>query len=93
MHHPVDHSKVRREPASQVARVESLHVEVLRSGQLVYDLPTLGEICQARSQDVEVLDPGIRRLVNPHIYHVSLSQKLWDLKEGLIAAARAENIA
>jgi nicotinate phosphoribosyltransferase len=44
------------------------------------------------SQDVEALDPGIRRLVNPHIYHVSLSQKLWDLKEGLIAAARAENI-
>ncbi len=92
MHHPVDHTKVRREPASQVTRVESLHVAVLRRGHLVYDLPTLDEIRQVRSQDVEALDPGIRRLVNPHIYHVSLSQKLWDLKEGLIAAARAENI-
>lgn len=92
MHHPVDHTKKRREPASQVARVEPLHVEVLRRGQLVYDLPTLDAIRQARVQDVEALDPGIRRLVNPHIYHVSLSQKLWDLKEGLIAAARAENI-
>ena len=92
MHHPVDHTKVRREPASQIAHIEPLHKEVLRAGQLVYDLPSLDEIRQQRIQDIEALDPGIRRLVNPHIYHVSLSQQLWDLKEGLIAAARAENI-
>jgi nicotinate phosphoribosyltransferase len=41
-----------------------------------------------RARDVELLDPGIRRLVNPHIYHVSLSEKLWDLKQELIAEAR-----
>ena len=92
MHHPVDHTKKRREPASQIARVEPLHVEVLRRGELVCELPTLDAIRQARAADVEALDPGIRRLVNPHIYHVSLSQRLLDLKEGLIAAARAENI-
>ena len=34
------------------------------------------------------LDPGVRRLVNPHIYHVSLSQRLWDLKQTLIEAAK-----
>jgi nicotinate phosphoribosyltransferase len=37
------------------------------------------------------LDPGIRRLVNPHIYHVSLSQELWELKQNLIAEARAHD--
>jgi nicotinate phosphoribosyltransferase len=36
---------------------------------------------------VAALDSGIRRLVNPHIYHVSLTQQLWDLKQELIAQA------
>jgi nicotinate phosphoribosyltransferase len=47
----------------------------------------LAEIRALRQRDVEALDPGIRRLVNPHIYHVSLTQKLWDLKQELIAQA------
>jgi len=29
----------------------------------------------------------VRRLVNPHIYHVSLTQALWDLKQSLIDSA------
>jgi nicotinate phosphoribosyltransferase len=31
------------------------------------------------------LDPGVRRLVNPHIYHVSLTERLFALKEALVA--------
>jgi hypothetical protein len=30
------------------------------------------------------LDPGVRRLVNPHIYHVSLTERLFALKEELL---------
>ena len=26
--------------------------------------------------DVELLDPGVRRIMNPHIYHVSLTNRL-----------------
>jgi nicotinate phosphoribosyltransferase len=26
----------------------------------------------------------VRRLINPHIYHVSLSEKLWHLKQELV---------
>ncbi|MBF6594243.1 MAG: nicotinate phosphoribosyltransferase [Thermaceae bacterium] len=37
-----------------------------------------------RQADVETLDPGVRRLINPHTYHVSLSQKLWNLKNQMI---------
>jgi nicotinate phosphoribosyltransferase len=33
---------------------------------------------------VERLDAGVRRIVNPHIYHVSLSQPLWELKQELL---------
>ena len=37
-----------------------------------------------READVERLDPGVRRLMNPHIYHVSLTEKLWNYKQELI---------
>jgi nicotinate phosphoribosyltransferase len=33
----------------------------------------------------------VRRLVNPHIYHVSLSQRLWDLKQALLKSAMARS--
>lgn len=88
LRHPGDHTKYRVLNRRDIASIEPLHVEVLRGGKLVYDLPPLEEIRQRRQQDVEALDPGIRRLVNPHIYHVSLTQKLWDLKQELIAQAR-----
>ena len=42
---------------------------------------------RARIADVERLDPGVRRLINPHIYHVSLSEQLWELKQRLIQTA------
>lgn len=33
------------------------------------------------------LDAGVQRLINPHIYHVSLTQRLWDLRLKLIDSA------
>lgn len=87
LHHPADHTKVRTLRRSTIARFEPLLVETLRTGQLQVDLPPLDELRQRRLRDVEALDPGIRRLVNPHIYHVSLSQTLWDLKQELIRSA------
>ncbi|MCS6827078.1 MAG: nicotinate phosphoribosyltransferase, partial [Caldilinea sp.] len=92
LRHPSDHTKFRTLQPEQISRIEPLHVEVVRQGKLIYDLPTLEEIRRRRADDVEALDPGVRRLVNPHIYHVSLSQKLWDLKQTLIEEALRENI-
>jgi len=92
LRHPSDHTKFRVLQPEQISRLEPLHVEVVRQGKLVYDLPPLEEIRRRRAEDVEALDPGVRRLVNPHIYHVSLSQKLWDLKQALIDEARRDNI-
>jgi nicotinate phosphoribosyltransferase len=40
-----------------------------------------------RRVDISCLDPGVRRLMNPHVYHVSLTQRLWDLKQTLIESA------
>ncbi len=57
---------------------------------LVADLPDLDVLRGRRQAGVARLDPGVRRLVTPHIYHVSLSQRLWDLKQALIREAKGE---
>ena len=44
---------------------------------------------KARVNDVERLDVGVRRLLNPHIYHVSLTNRLWRLKQDLVNSALA----
>jgi nicotinate phosphoribosyltransferase len=92
LRHPGDHTKYRVLQRRDISRIEPLHVPIVRRGELVYTLPSLAEIRTVRERDVDELDPGIRRLVNPHIYHVSISDPLWQLKEDLIAAARRDNI-
>ena len=70
----------------QVSEVESLRVKVLDRGGRIRD--GVGDIEAARARraaDLARLDPGVRRLVNPHTYHVSLSPELSDLKQDLIA--------
>jgi nicotinate phosphoribosyltransferase len=44
-----------------------------------------------RDADLERLDPGVRRLVNPHVYHVSLSDAVAEMKTTLIHEARTGN--
>lgn len=88
LRHPSDHTKFRTLGRDEVSEIEPLLVDVLREGRLVADLPSLDEMRQRRQADVERLDPGVRRLVTPHIYHVSLSQRLWELKQELIREAK-----
>ncbi|MBE2237540.1 MAG: nicotinate phosphoribosyltransferase [Caldilineaceae bacterium] len=93
LRHPSDHTKLRVLQSGQISRIEPLHEAVVRAGKIVYDAPPLEELRRRRVEDVEALDPGVRRLVNPHIYHVSLSEALWNLKQELIAEARRDNIS
>lgn len=86
LRHPSDHTRLRHLLAREISAIEPLHVDILRGGHLVYDLPDLETIRQQRVADVARLDIGVKRLVNPHIYHVSLTQRLWDLKQDLIQA-------
>ncbi|MFO7632675.1 MAG: nicotinate phosphoribosyltransferase [Caldilinea sp.] len=92
LRHPSDHTKLRTLQPEQIRRVEPLHEEIVRTGKIVCDAPPLEEMRRRRVEDIEALDPGVRRLVNPHIYHVSLSEALWDLKQALIAEARRSHI-
>jgi nicotinate phosphoribosyltransferase len=84
LRHPTDHNKYRVLYRDDISQVEPLLVDVLREGEIVADLPDLETMRARRVADVERLDPGVRRIMNPHIYHVSLSQRLWDLKQALI---------
>ena len=61
-----------------------LQVPVFRSGKLVYKLPTLEEIRTYCARQVDTLWNEIKRFDNPQTYYVDLSQKLWDVKYGLL---------
>jgi nicotinate phosphoribosyltransferase len=87
LRHPVDHTKHRTLAQGEISRIEPLLVMVLDTGEIVYELPSIEEMRERRRSDVAQLDDGVRRLVNPHVYHVSLTQRLWDLKQDLIRSA------
>jgi nicotinate phosphoribosyltransferase len=84
LHHPTEYTTHRALERGEVSQAEPLLVDVLKDGRLVYDLPSVEDIRARRQADVERLDPGVRRLVNPHVYHVSLTERLWELKQELM---------
>ena len=63
---------------------KELQVPIFKNGQLVYKCPTLDEIRTYCLQQVDTLWDEVKRFDNPHIYYVDLSQKLWDIKYGLL---------
>ena len=68
--------------------VRELQVPVFEKGELVYDLPALSEIRDYCRQQVHTLWDEVKRFENPHTYYVDLSQKLWDVKHGLLENAK-----
>ncbi len=88
LQHPTQHTKYRVLDRDQVSEIEPLLVDVLRDGELVYETPLIDAMRQTRQADLERLDPGVKRLMNPHAFHVSLSERLWELKQELIQSAQ-----
>ena len=56
----------------------------VKDGKLVYDLPSLDQIRHYCHEQMESLWDEIKRFDNPQTYYVDLSQKLWDIKYGLL---------
>lgn len=88
LRHPADPGKYRKLVSAEISTVEGLLVEILREGKEVAERPDIEAMRLNREMDVDRLDPGVRRIMFPHIYHVSLTQKLWDLKQELVRSAR-----
>ncbi len=63
---------------------KELMVPIFQGGKLVYDVPTLEEVRGYCKAQVETLWDEVKRFDNPHDYYVDLSQKLWDMKYGLL---------
>ena len=88
LHHPHREGVSRHIERSEVTEVEDLLVEVFRDGKRTCPVPGLEEMRARRIADLERLDVGVRRLVNPHIYHVSLTPRMKELQLRLIEDAR-----
>jgi nicotinate phosphoribosyltransferase len=75
------HRTLRKE---QVSATESLLDLVFADGARLDGEPDLESLRKRRQDDLDRLHPGVRRLVNPHIYHVSLTRGLKDLQAELV---------
>lgn len=89
LHHSSRIGMSREMEREHISEIEPLQVEIMKEGKLVYDMPSIETMREVRKQDIEKLDLGVRRIVNPHIYHVSLSQKLWNLKQDVIKSRKS----
>ena len=67
---------------------KELMVKIIEDGKLVYDLPSLQEIREHCSDELDTLWEEVKRFANPHRYYVDLSEKLWDIKNDLINESR-----
>jgi nicotinate phosphoribosyltransferase len=56
----------------------------LKDGQPVREEPSLEEIRRTVKEDMDIFDPSYKRLLNPHIYKVSISERIRSIKLDLI---------
>jgi len=84
LHHATSQSRKRTLSKNHISRIEPLLETILDKGKLVYEFPSIELIREIRKKDIESLDPGVKRLINPHYYHVSITEKLFGMKTDLI---------
>jgi nicotinate phosphoribosyltransferase len=89
LRHPTDAAQQRELRQTDIAEIEALLTTVWDQGRPIGEPPSIEALRRQREADVERLDPGVRRLVNPHIYHVSLTERLWMLKNDLVRKAKS----
>lgn len=83
---PVESTRLERIPPGTRAR--DLLEPVVRGGRVVREPLPLSEIRSRAAQQLERLQPGVKRLVNPHRYPVGLSAELHELKTRLVLETR-----
>ncbi len=88
LHHPHRIGVSRVIGREEITEIEDLLIEVYRDGKRVAASPDLQEMRSRRLADLDRLDVGVRRLINPHIYHVSLTEQMKSLQLKLIDEAK-----
>jgi nicotinate phosphoribosyltransferase len=89
VHHPHRPSITRTRATGEVAEVEPLHSTVFTDGKRTNDQEPLDVMRGRRDADLARLDIGVRRLVNPHRYHVSVTTPVRDLQVELVDKTKA----
>ena len=93
----VVHDPNREGVVQQIRRADISHVELLhepprrtsRADRTTPSTnPSIDELAQRCAADIDRLDIGVRRLVNPHRYHVSVTDQLHQLRRDLITQAQ-----
>ena len=90
LHHPVDFHIRRTLQREELSRVERLSVDLPQSGPDSPLADTFDTLRGRREHDLACLDDGVKRMVNPHVYHISLTRPLWELKQKLVRNQKPE---
>lgn len=88
LYNPIETAVSRRLDRSRVSSVEAM-LDKVDPAMPIDERGAIEAARERRLQDLERLDVGVRRLVNPHVYHVSLSQASHDLKQKVMAEMRS----
>jgi nicotinate phosphoribosyltransferase len=91
LHHPSDMPVQRELDCEEIGEVEDLVVDHVDQGQRRTGPEPLERLRARCRDDLARLDPGVRRIVNPHVYHVSLTDALWRQKQDLVARLRGRS--
>ena len=59
--------------------------QIFKDGKCVYKKPAYEDIVKYAASEINTLWDEITRFENPHTYYVDLSQKLWEVKNYLLA--------
>jgi nicotinate phosphoribosyltransferase len=84
LRHPLKDIAKRTLSRGDISGMEPLLAPAFRDGKCMTERPDIDAIRRRKDADLERLDVGVKRIVNPHVYHVSLSEKLWELKNQLV---------
>ena len=68
--------------------IRDIRVQIFVGGKLVYDRPSVKEVQQYCRDQLETIWEETLRFENPQTYYVDLSQKLYDLKRGMLEEHR-----
>jgi nicotinate phosphoribosyltransferase len=88
VHHPSHDGITQVIRRADISHIELLHDTVLSSDIVTPPAHSIDELAERCRIDIDRLDIGVRRLVNPHRYHVSLTSKLYELRKTLVADAQ-----
>jgi len=88
LYHPFDPDKHRNVNKTEISTTESLLEKIVDNGKIVYKFPSIDDIREMRIKDIASLDSGVKRLIHPHVYHVSISERLNELRQQIAGALR-----